>query len=215
MRYMTIYKPGYETTAPPTPEHMADMGRLIEDLAKTGKLIEGSTPADGAADKNENPKDKPISPPKPKQGPDTARDAAVDVKAAPAGKQKVLTPEEATRMTEGSKLIAEFKVESVTRAVLIKSAAKKEGWATGHGPDDWCLRPGYPKDMARARFLAILTPNALTQLNKAGIRDIEKHFSGKTVRVTGPIVKQDYRGRGTPLEVEIVIDDLSQLEVVK
>jgi hypothetical protein len=69
--------------------------------------------------------------------------------------------------------------------------------------------------VARARFLAILTPNAITQLNKAGIRDIEKHFSGKTVRVTGPIVKQDHRGRGTPLEVEIVIDDLSQLEVAK
>jgi hypothetical protein len=147
--------------------------------------------------------------------PDTERAAAVEVKEAPAEKQKVLTPEEATRMPEGSKLTVEFKVESVTRAVLIKSEAKTEGWATGHGPDDWCLRPGYPKDMARARFLAILTPNAITQLNRAGIRDIEKHFSGKTVRVTGPIVKQDYRGRGTPLEVEIVIDDVSQLEVAK
>jgi hypothetical protein len=174
--------------------------------AKTGKSIDGSTPADGAADKNENPKDKPISSPKPKQVPDAERDAAVEVKAAPAGKQKVLTPEEATRKAEGSKLIVEFKV---------KSEAKKEGWATGHGPDDWCLRPGYPKDMAQARFLSILTPNAITQLNRAGIRDIEKHFSGKTVRVTGPIVKQDYRGRGTPLEVEIVIDDVSQLEVAK
>ena len=75
--------------------------------------------------------------------------------------------------------------------------------------------PDTRRTLAQARFLAILTPNAITQLNKAGIRDIEKHFSGKTVRVTGPIVKQDYRGRGTPLEVEIVIDDLSQLEVAK
>jgi RNA polymerase sigma factor (sigma-70 family) len=183
--------------------------------AKTGKPIDGSTPADSAADKNENPKDKPTSSPKPNQVPDTERAAAVEVKAAPAGKQKVLTPEEATRMAEGSKLIVEFKIESVTRAVLIKSETKTEGWATGHGPDDWCLRPGYRKDMAHARFLAILTPNAIAQLNKAGIRDIEKHFSGKTVRVTGPIVKQDYRGRGTPLEVEIVIDDLSRLEVAK
>ena len=34
--------------------------------AKTGKPIDGSTPADGAADKIENPMDKPKSPPKPK-----------------------------------------------------------------------------------------------------------------------------------------------------
>jgi hypothetical protein len=39
MRFMTIYRPGYETTTPPTPEHMADMGTLIEDLARSGKLI--------------------------------------------------------------------------------------------------------------------------------------------------------------------------------
>ena len=39
MRFMTIYKPGYESTTPPTPEHMADMAKLIEDLAKSGKLI--------------------------------------------------------------------------------------------------------------------------------------------------------------------------------
>jgi hypothetical protein len=117
-------------------------------------------------------------------------------------------------MSEGSKLTVEFKVESVTKAILIKSEAKQEGWATGHGPDDRCLHPDYPKDKVQARFLSILTPNAISQLNEAGIRDIEKHFSGKTVRVTGPIVKQDYRGRGTPLEVEIVVNDLSQLEVV-
>jgi RNA polymerase sigma factor (sigma-70 family) len=138
----------------------------------------------------------------------------LEVQEAPGEKQRPLSSEEATRMTEGSKLTVEFKVDSVTRAVLIKSEAKQEGWATGHGPDDRCLRPQYPKDKVQARFLAILTPNAISQLNKAGIRDIEKHFSGKSVRVTGPIVVQDYRGRGTPREVEIVVNDLSQLEVL-
>ena len=39
MRFMTIYRPGYETTTPPTPEHLADMAKLIDDLAKSGRLI--------------------------------------------------------------------------------------------------------------------------------------------------------------------------------
>jgi hypothetical protein len=38
MRYMMLYKPGYEDI-PPTEEHMAAMGRLIEDMAKAGVLI--------------------------------------------------------------------------------------------------------------------------------------------------------------------------------
>jgi len=39
MRFMTIYKPGYESTTPPTQEHMAAMGKLIDDMARSGKLI--------------------------------------------------------------------------------------------------------------------------------------------------------------------------------
>ena len=39
MRFMTIYRPGRESTAPPSPEHMAAMTRLIGDMAKSGKLI--------------------------------------------------------------------------------------------------------------------------------------------------------------------------------
>lgn len=39
MRFMTIYKPGYESTTPPTQEEMAAIGKLIEDMAKSGKLI--------------------------------------------------------------------------------------------------------------------------------------------------------------------------------
>jgi hypothetical protein len=38
MRYMMLYKPGYEDV-PPTPEHMAAMGQLIADMAKDGTLI--------------------------------------------------------------------------------------------------------------------------------------------------------------------------------
>jgi hypothetical protein len=39
MRFMMLYKPGRESDAPPTQQEMADMGRLIEDMAKAGVLI--------------------------------------------------------------------------------------------------------------------------------------------------------------------------------
>jgi len=39
MRFMTLYKPGRETDAPPTEEEMAAVGQLIEDMAKAGVLI--------------------------------------------------------------------------------------------------------------------------------------------------------------------------------
>jgi hypothetical protein len=39
MRFMMLYKPGNETTAPPTPEEMARMGALINEMAKAGVLL--------------------------------------------------------------------------------------------------------------------------------------------------------------------------------
>lgn len=144
---------------------------------------------------------------------------------APAEKQKVLTPEEAIRMASDSKLIrafneskpaVEFKVEFVTKSTLVRASDKKDvAWSFGHGPDDVCLRPQLPKEKVQALFCAILTKKTISQFNKAGFPDIEKHFKGKTVRVTGAIARHEYSGYGTPPEVEIVIDDLSQLEVVK
>lgn len=40
MRFMSLYKPGFESTVPPTAEHIAEMGRLIEEMTKAGTLIE-------------------------------------------------------------------------------------------------------------------------------------------------------------------------------
>jgi hypothetical protein len=130
-------------------------------------------------------------------------------------KKQVLKPDEAIRMAEDSKVTVEFKVQFVTKAVLVKSDDKKvAGWVNGHGPGDICLRPQAPTDRKQARFLAILTEKAIKQFNKVGIQDIAKHFSGKIVRVTGRITRIDYDGLATPSEIELVIDDLSQLEVV-
>ena len=39
MRFMMLYKPGRETSAPPTDQEMAEMGTFIEEMAKAGALI--------------------------------------------------------------------------------------------------------------------------------------------------------------------------------
>jgi len=39
MRFMLLYKPGFETDAPPTPDNMAKVGKLIEEMAKSGVLL--------------------------------------------------------------------------------------------------------------------------------------------------------------------------------
>ena len=110
----------------------------------------------------------------------------------------------------------EFKVEFVTKAILVKAVPKEGGseWEKGHGPGDVGLRAKTPADRKQARFLALLTANAISQLNKAGIKDIEKHFQGRTIRVRGAISWCAYDGLGTPPEVEVVVDDLSHLEVI-
>jgi hypothetical protein len=153
-------------------------------------------------------------PPMAGQKPTNPMTARKPLDAAPENK-RVLTPDEATRMAEDSDLTVEFKVQFVAKANLIKSDDKKDaGWVSGHGPADICLRPQNPADRKKARFSAILTEKTIKQFNRAGVQDIENHFKGKTVRVTGRIRRIHYDGYGTPTEVEVVIDDLSRIEVV-
>jgi hypothetical protein len=39
MRFMMLYKPGKESTAPPSQKELADMGQLIDEMAKAGVLL--------------------------------------------------------------------------------------------------------------------------------------------------------------------------------
>jgi hypothetical protein len=39
MRFMMLYKPGYESDAPPTQQEMEEMGRFIGEMAQAGVLI--------------------------------------------------------------------------------------------------------------------------------------------------------------------------------
>ncbi len=157
----------------------------------------------------------------------------LEVKEAPPEKQKVLTPEEAIKVAGDSKLArefnesksaVEFKLQFVTKAIPVKVSSEKDAaWVHGHSPDDVCLGLLVPSSPVVAddllnrnytRFVATLTGKVIGQLNKAGINDMEKHFKGKTIRVAGTISRREYDGLGTPSEVEIVVDELSQLEVV-
>ncbi len=133
----------------------------------------------------------------------------------------VLTPDEAMRLADGKKATVEFKVGYVTKSILVKTDGGKDaGWITGHGPGDMCLRPkateenGYPATV-KTVFEAILTEKAIKQLNRAGITDVAKHFQSKTVHVTGTISWSHYDGLGTPSIAEVVVNDLSQFEVVQ
>ncbi len=47
MRYLCIYKSDHESSAPPTPEMMATMGRLIDEMTRAGVLLatEGCKPS--------------------------------------------------------------------------------------------------------------------------------------------------------------------------
>jgi hypothetical protein len=38
MRFMMLYKPGKETSAPPSEQEMAEMGKFIQEMAKAGAL---------------------------------------------------------------------------------------------------------------------------------------------------------------------------------
>ncbi len=173
-----------------------------------------------------------------KLDPDLAKFATgkleLEVKDALPVKQKVLTPAEAIKVAGDGKLArefnesnsaVEFKVEFVTKAIQVKASGEKDAaWGHGHSPDDICLGTLVPTSPIKSddplsrnhiRFVATLTEKAIKQFNKAGITDLEKHFKGKTVRVTGTISWNAYDGLGSADEVEIVLDDMSQLEVVK
>jgi hypothetical protein len=39
MRFMMLYKPGSESDTPPTPEHSAEMGQFIQEMARNGALL--------------------------------------------------------------------------------------------------------------------------------------------------------------------------------
>lgn len=49
MKYLAIYRPETISSGPPSPEHMAEMGKYVEESRKNGSLIETGALAKGSA----------------------------------------------------------------------------------------------------------------------------------------------------------------------
>lgn len=104
------------------------------------------------------------------------------------------------RELNATRSAVEFKVESVTKSILVKASTEKDaGWAHGHSPEDLCLCPPCPITKEQARFVAIRTGDTIRQLDRAGTKDIDKHFE------EGP-----FESRGTYRGSIIMAKGLSQ-----
>jgi len=150
----------------------------------------------------------------------------IEIKDAPADPKQTLTPQDAIRIANDIQLTkrfnetqppVEFRIDLVDKSVRnqVVQVPKDAVWVKGHGPDDVRLLAPPPADGAQVRLAAILTADVVKRLNRAGITDLEKHFKGKTIRITGTLSKCDHNLYGTPAKVDILIDDINKLEVIK
>ncbi len=114
-----------------------------------------------------------------------------------------------------------FEVKAVQHSPPIKAKADGNEWAAGHAPGDVRLRPDGGRPDARPvfehkEFAVVLTARVRGQLERAGVRDFEKHFAGKAVRVTGPVAfSRLVSDVGDTLLYDLVVNDVSQLEAVE
>jgi RNA polymerase sigma factor (sigma-70 family) len=143
--------------------------------------------------------------------------------------KKVYTPDEVMleqekargKAVDGSKssiATVQFKVQAVTKSTEIKLNTEKDSpYIVGHGPDDICLHPQPPRKFEEKQFTAILTSKIVKQLQLVGIKDVGKHFMGKTIRISGRINQHHYSGDDPPIEphYDLIIEDVSQIETVK
>jgi hypothetical protein len=114
--------------------------------------------------------------------------------------QKVLTPEEAIQQRANEKITVQFKVRSIEVTPL--EGLSIEGYAEG---PHIRLKDG-------GKFSVLLMGPATGQIRRLGI-DPVKHFSGKTVRVTGRALPEPQNGKGPPFQISV--NDLNHFEVVK
>jgi hypothetical protein len=104
----------------------------------------------------------------------------------------------------------EFKVVTLAKPTKVKqSPAKDSPWVVGHGPEDVSLLPHPPKKFEEEQFSAILTSKVVDQMKRLGIKDVGKHFEGKTVRVSGRIRQHNYSGDDPPVtpHYDLVIEE--------
>jgi hypothetical protein len=112
----------------------------------------------------------------------------------------------------GKSIGVKFRVESVHPPFV-----PSEEDELGHTKSELHLdfRP-LPANFKDDQFLVVLTPEAITQLNKLGISDIEKHFLHKEVEAHGRVLSTMYTARGMPGEhFHLIVSELQQIAFSK
>jgi hypothetical protein len=127
--------------------------------------------------------------------------------AGPASAPKPLTPEEAIakysvapkRSSNGAAVTVEFQV-----------------LATGaYTADNVTLDFRATRDEKQDQFIVVLSEKAQAQLKRVGIHDLDRHFRGKRVRVTGPVSSEWVTGLdATGTYYFLQVDDIRQFEQV-
>jgi hypothetical protein len=139
--------------------------------------------------------------------------------------KKVYTPEEVMHSSSADRAAifnrkgatVQFVVRRVNPASKIQAGNTSDsGWIPGHAPGDISLHSVERVNFTQTQFALQMTTRALKQLKRLGIHAPEKHFHGKTIRVTGqitgsmPLLANVVCG----VHYELVIDDVSQIEAV-
>jgi RNA polymerase sigma factor (sigma-70 family) len=150
--------------------------------------------------------------------PPVAEKKPMDAPAKPEAR-KVYTPDEVMRerYDAAATRTVEFKVRALAKPTEVKQSPEKDSqWVIGHGPDDVSLLPQPPKKFEEEQFSAILTSQVVEQLKRIGIKEVGKHFDGKTIRISGQIRQHNYSGDDPPVapHYDLVIEDVSQFEAV-
>jgi RNA polymerase sigma factor (sigma-70 family) len=144
---------------------------------------------------------------------------AVPAKPKPEAK-KVYTPDELMRekYDAAATRTVEFKVVTLAKPTEVRQSPDKDApWVIGHSPEDLSLLPQPPKKFHEEQFSATLTSKVVDQLRRIGVKDVGKHFDGKTIRITGRIRQHNYSGDDPPVgpHYHLVIEDVSQIEAVE
>jgi hypothetical protein len=109
---------------------------------------------------------------------------------------------------QGKPMGVKFRVESVHPPFVPDEDGKH-----GHAKSELHLDfRSLPADFAQDQFLVVLTQEAINQLNKLGVENIEQHFLGKEIEVTGRVTSTMYTARGMRGDhFHLIVDNLLQI----
>ncbi len=117
----------------------------------------------------------------------------------PPTAERPLGPEAAMRATNGATVAVELQVLAV--GTYAGKAVALDYRAT--------------RDDKQNQFVVVLSEKAQAQLKRVGVHDLDRHFRGKRVRVTGPVTGEVFTGLNqTGTYFCLHVDDIGQFEQV-